>query len=89
MNIVIIFIYSLACAIEFHDRVVVTGGFYTLSTVQVYNISGPQEQLPDLRTPRSGHGCAHFLDSQNRMVTVNIIMYKCIALCLCLYLISV
>ena len=63
------FICSRACAIEMQDTVVVTGGSGPSATVQVYNISGPQEQLPDLRTARSGHGCAHFLDSQNRVVS--------------------
>ena len=70
---------SRACAIELEDTVVVTGGSGPSATVQVYNISGAQGQLPDLRTARSGHACAHFLDSQNRVVSG-----KCTALCLCL-----
>ena len=67
-------ISSSACAIELEDTVVVTGGEgggYNppIATVQVYNISGAQEQLPDLLTARHDHACAHFLDSQNRIVS--------------------
>ena len=67
-------IFSSACAIELEDTVVVTGGYtdtYSgpIATVQVYNISGAQEQLPDLLTARHSHACAHFLDSQNRVVS--------------------
>ena len=50
----------------------VTGGGYpnTLATVQEYTLSGPQEQLPSLQTPRSYHACAHYLDSQDRVVSI-------------------
>ena len=68
-----IFIFSWACAIGFEDRVVVTGGRRlggTLATVQVYTLSGPQEQLPDLRTPRRNHACAHYMDSEGRVVSI-------------------
>ena len=68
---VIIFISSHACAIELQDRVVVTGGGWpAIATVQVYNISGPQEQLPSLQTPRSWHACAHYMDNQDRVVSM-------------------
>ena len=68
----IIFIFSRACAIEFQDRVVVTGGCcgHGGTRVQVYTLSGPQEQLPSLQTPRRGHACAHYLDSQDRAVSI-------------------
>ena len=70
-----IFIFSGACAIGFEDRVVVTGGRRlggrgTLATVQVYTLSGPQEQLPSLQTGRHRHACAHYLDSQDRVVSI-------------------
>ena len=66
-----IFIYRHACAIEFQDRVVVTGGRYSRSTVQVYTLSGAQyPQLPDLQTRRYNHACAHYLDSQDRVVSI-------------------
>ena len=79
----IIFIFSRACAIEFQDRVVVTGGWdgnYIIATVQVYNISGAQEQLPSLQTGRQDHACAHYLNNQDRAVsiaiTAHLIMYE-------------
>ena len=66
-------IFSSACAIELEDTVVVTGGYtdwrVPIATVQVYNIFGAQEQLPDLLTARHDHACAHFVDSQNRVVS--------------------
>ena len=50
----------------------VTGGYTdtTIATVQEYTLSGPQEQLPSLRTPREDHACAHYLDSQDRVVSI-------------------
>ena len=67
--------FSSACAIELEDTVVVTGGWSLFTgpfaTVQVYTISGPQEQLPDLMTGRYQHACAHFVDSENRVVSLH------------------
>ena len=69
-------IFSTACAIELADTVVVTGGydlvitFDFLTTVQVYDNVGPKEQLPDLLTPRAYHACAHYVDSNNRVVSL-------------------
>ena len=72
MNVLFI---SSACAIELEDTVLVTGGWgaFTgpIATVQVYTISGPQEQLPDLVTGRYSHACAHFVDSENRVVSLH------------------
>ena len=65
-----VFICRGACAIELQHTVVVTGGEASRSIVQVYNISGPQEQLPDLLTARHDHACAHYVDSENRIVRV-------------------
>ena len=51
----------------------VTGGAgpdSAIATVQVYTLAGPQEQLPDLQTPRSGHACAHYMDNQDRAVSI-------------------
>ena len=64
------FIFRSACAIDLQDRVVVTGGYGPIATVQVYTSEGPQEQLPSLQTPRSSHACAYFLDSQDRVVSI-------------------
>ena len=51
----------------------VTGGYdypSHLATVQVYTLSGPQEQLPSLLQPRYDHACAYYLDSQDRAVSI-------------------
>ena len=74
-------IFSDACAIELDDSrwlplVVVIGGRSTRSgsdqdtRVQVYTSEGPQEQLPSLQTARSSHACAHYMDSQDRAVSI-------------------
>ena len=74
-------IFSDACAIELDDSrwlplVVVTGGRGTRSgsdrykKVQVYTSEGPQEQLPSLQTGRYSHACAHYLDSQDNVVSI-------------------
>ena len=62
---------------------VVTGGWINgyqwnsepIATVQVYTISGPQEQLPDMLKGRLRHACAHYVDSQNRIVSIILILY--------------
>ena len=48
----------------------VTGGGGPIATVQVYTISGAQEQLPDLQTPRYNHACAYYWDNQDRAVSI-------------------
>ena len=70
-------IFSFACAIELEEMVVVTGGALGAAVggaisgrVAVYNENGHKEQFPDLRTPRSSHGCAHFVNSQKRVVSI-------------------
>ena len=72
IKIKLLFNFSWACAIELEDMVVVTGGLYSRKTVQVYTISGPQEQpdLPDMIEDRWNHACAHYVDSENRIVRV-------------------
>ena len=52
----------------------VSGGYdmasyVPLATVQVYDNEGAKEQLPDLLTRRSYHACAHYVDSENRVVS--------------------
>ena len=93
--IVIIFIFRDECGIELEDRVVVTGGrIYpnNLATVQVYTLSGPQyPQLPDLQTPRYAHACAHYLDSQDRVVSIacNITAHLTIVILHCVVMIII
>ena len=73
--------FSFACGIEMKEMVVVTGGKVGVvhdwgvggefsGRVDVYNENGHKEQFPDLRTPRAHHGCAHFVNSQNRVVSI-------------------
>ena len=53
------------------DFVVVTGGGdISLARVDVYNENGHKEQFPNLQTPRGFHGCAHFVNSQNIVVSI-------------------
>ena len=68
--IVIIFIFSGACAIELEDRVVVTGLGDGNNIVQEYTMSGPLEQLASLQTGRSSHACAYYLDSDDGVVSI-------------------
>ena len=64
--------FSQACSIELEDRVVVTGGggYYDGNRVQVYNISGLVETLPNINTPRVGHACGQFLNSDGVIVSI-------------------
>ena len=45
------------------DKIVMTGGRSNgaQGLVQVYNVLGLVEQLPDLRTPRNDHACGHYI----------------------------
>ena len=62
--------FSQACSIELEDRVVVTGGNYDGTRVQMYNISGLVESLPDINTPRVDHACGQFLNSDGVIVSI-------------------
>ena len=50
---------------EWTGSVLTGGGGWIIgggrSTVQVYNVLGPVEQLPDLNTPRNDHACGHYI----------------------------
>ena len=66
------------------DVVVVTGGqytdgstsssvfgllnYFTRAEVSVYNSGGWVEDLPGLNTARYGHGCGHFVNTDNEVV---------------------
>ena len=60
--------FRSACAIQFDDYVVLTGGDYTLSVVSVYNIDGWVEDLPDLNEGRQEHGCGHYVYNSQTIV---------------------
>ena len=49
---------------------VITGGDYTMSTASIYSIDGWVEDLPNLLTGRSGHGCGHYINNDNKMVSI-------------------
>ena len=46
------------------------GGYYDGNRVQVYNISGLVETLPNINTPRVGHACGQFLNSDGVIVSI-------------------
>ena len=60
---------SQACSIQLEDIVILTGGGYTKNTVSVYSTDGWVEDLPDLLTGRYHHGCGHYVNNENKMVT--------------------
>ena len=67
--------FSYSCGIELVDTFVVTGGDDDAGNkVQVYNIMGPVERLPDMRISRQRHACAHYIDSYDNIVSINIII---------------
>ena len=53
---------------------VVTGGYGDggNNRVQVYNMMGPVERLPDMITARMRHACAHYIDSNDNIVSINV-----------------
>ena len=60
--------FSFACSIEFEDKVIVTGGFFTEKTVSVYDIEGWVKDLPSLQRGRYNHGCGHYVNDKNKIV---------------------
>ena len=61
----------MACAIPDPDTdtVVVTGGHWTGGhyLVSVYNVTGWQEDLPNLNTERYGHACTSYTTGGKRV----------------------
>ena len=51
------------------DIVILTGGGGTRNTVSVYSTEGWVEDLPDLLTGRYDHGCGHYVNNDDKMVT--------------------
>ena len=62
--------YREACSIELEDKVVVTGGFPGRTNVQVYDLSGPVETLPDMTQPRYSHACGYMVNSDDQLVSI-------------------
>ena len=62
----------MACDIQLEDKVIVTGGYdkqKSVSRVDVYTLSGWTMELPQLIRARRQHGCGHYIDSDDRMVS--------------------
>jgi len=49
-----------ACAIGLDTTMVITGGFDTLNTAALYDITGFLRELPHLNTGRHDHACSHY-----------------------------
>ena len=58
--------FSESCSIEvpLRNNVVIVSG----SRVQMYTISGPSTQLPDLQQSRRDPACGYFYDSGDQLV---------------------
>ena len=57
-----------ACAISLPDSLLITGGFETLTSALLYDITGFLQDLPSLNTGRHDHGCSHYLDEEGSPV---------------------
>ena len=70
--------FSESCSIEvpLSNNVVIVSG----SRVQMYTISGPSIQLPDLQQSRRDPACGYFYDSGDQLVKM-IYEYKIIQIC--------
>ena len=60
--------FSEFCAIGLEDKVILTGGYESKYTAEVYNIDGFVEGLPQLQTQHYKHGCGHYINSDDKMV---------------------
>ena len=49
-----------------------TGGGYTLSKVSVYDTRGWIRDLPDLKVKRHAHACGHYVDENDRIVSIHL-----------------
>ena len=61
--------YRQACAIPDPDTdtVVITGGWWTQTTVSRYSVQGWVEDLPALSTGRRNHACTSFMSGRRRV----------------------
>ena len=61
-----------ACAIEFSDTLILTGGEETRSKVSVYNMAndnpGYVADLPELQVGREDHGCGYYINEDSKRV---------------------
>ena len=60
--------FSIACAIDDEDSVVLTGGISSMSLMTRYNVEGEATTLPSLNTGRYGHACGRVTTSTSDKV---------------------
>ena len=65
----------MACAIENPDNqtVIITGGWYTLTTASVYNTTDWVKDLQPLNIGRKYHACTSFMSGETRVRYVDIV----------------
>ena len=64
--------FSGACAIEMEETIILTGGVIDneeSTDVSIYNKDGWVRDLPNLQTVRKRHGCGHYIDDSNNLVS--------------------
>ena len=64
--------FSGGCSIELEDKVILTGGVIDgedSSTVSIYDNDGWLRDLPNLQLNRRSHGCGHYFDDRNKIVS--------------------
>ena len=64
----IILEYRNACSIQLEEVVIVTGGNEAMTQATAYNSDGFLADLPALNQGRRGHGCGHFINTDNQAV---------------------
>ena len=75
----ILILFRNACTIELNDKVIVTGGKYSLNRVEVYTLDGWIKELPELITGRFNHACGHYINTAGEKVKCirqHILLYK-------------
>ena len=55
------------------EQVILTGGVKTAHNVTVYNREGFLEDLPNLKEARFRHGCGHYINTDKKVVSGQIL----------------
>ena len=64
--------FSGGCSIELKKKVILTGGVIDSvdsSTVSIYDNDGWLRDLPNLQYTRRNHGCGHYVNDRNEIVS--------------------
>ena len=64
-----------ACAIGLDTTMVITGGFDTLTSAALYDITGFIRELPPLNTGRHDHACSHFTAQDGSLVGLELYLH--------------